>query len=435
MAILEFGSILFLCFFFPLFFFIYYLIKEKWRNLWLGISSIAFVILGRGPFVWYFLLITGITYFGLAKLNHLPKNISKKKMVMWIIFIEVLIWFIFIKGIKMNHLIIYPICYMTILLSNIGTLLDFSKNKKGKPNLFLYLLYVSCFSKLLFGPVLSYYEMEEELKKRTITREHIVEGCYLFLKGIFLNVLLVGMLSTLQTELLTIPISFVTSLVLLITAMLQVIIFMMSYSNMSIGLSKMLGFTFEEETSYPLCLSKMKYFFHAWHFSISKWWDEHLKIKFSFPIQICLFMILLSTCYGLNYVVALWFLFIGLGILIEELFLSKKRFSKRTLYIFHFIWMLLSFTLLVRPNIMETLRGFIEVPFWNAEIESVLSSYSFILMISLLVSLKVIKIITKKVKESAWYRIGRMMIYAFLMWITLVALVSGIDASIWMLRV
>ena len=406
---MEFGSILFLCFFFPLFFFIYYLIKEKWKNLWLGISSIAFVILGRGPFVWYFLLITGITYFGLAKLNHLPKNISKKKVVMWTIFIEVLIWFIFIKDIKTNHLIIYPICYMIILLSNIGTLLDFYKNKKGKPSLFLYLLYVSCFSKLLFGPVLSYYEMEEELKKRTITRE--------------------------QTELLTIPNSFVTSLILLITTMLQVIIFMMSYSNMSIGLSKMLGFTFEEETSYPLCLSKMKYFFHAWHFSISKWWDENLKIKFSFLIQICLFMILLSTCYGLNYVVALWFLFIGLGILIEELFLSKKRPSKRILYIFHFIWMLLSFTLLVRPNTMETLTGFIKVPFWNAEIKSVLSSYSFILMISLLVSLKVIKIITKKIKESAWYHIGRMMIYAFLMWITLIALVSGIDASIWMFRV
>ena len=431
MTILEFGSILFLFFFFPFFFFIYYLIKDKWRNIWLLIGSIVFIMIGRNSFIWYFLMITGITYFSLSRLNKLPKNLSKKKITMWIIFIEILIWFLFIKDIKINNLIIYPICYIVVLLSNIGTLLDFLENKKKKPNLFYYLLYISCFSKLLFGPVLSYYEMEEGLKKRTITKEQIVEGGFLFLKGLFLNVLMLGMLSALQNQLLIIPTSIVSSLTVLITTMLQVVMFMMSYSNMSIGLSKMLGFSFEAETDYPLCLSKMNYFFHSWHFSISKWWDKYLKIKCTLPVQIVLFMLGLSITYGLNYMIALWFLFIGVGVLIEELVLSKRKLSKKVLYIVHFIWMVLSFALLVRPNILK----FIAVPFWNTEIKCLLTSYSLILLLSFIISLKIINKLTEKVKKSSWYHIGRMAIYVILLWITVIALISGIDSSVWMIRI
>lgn len=432
---MEFGSISFLYFFFPFFFLIYYLVKEKWRNIWLCIGSLFFVVYGRDSFMIYFLIITGLTFFALSNLNHLPRNISKKKMVMWVIVFEVLIWFLFIRNIKIEQFIIYPICYMVILLSNIETLLDFYKNKRKSPNFFHYILYASCFSKLLFGPVLSYYEMEEEIRKRNISRDQITNGCFEFLRGLFENVLLMGMLSSLREELFIIPNSILASWILLITTMLQAILFMMSYSNMSSGLSKMLGFHFKEETNYPLCLPKMKYFFSSWHYSISNFWSQYLKTKFPFLIQMAFFMLLLATCYGLNYVHALWFLLIGLGIIVEEIFLSKKKLSKKTLMIIHIVWMTLSFTLFVGPNILETWKSLFTMPIWNKETGYLLSAYSFILLISFCIVFKMGKKLTNFLERFSWYQIIRLIFYLLCLWLTLIALISGIRSSIWIFRI
>lgn len=432
---MEFGSISFLYFFFPFFFLIYYLLKEKWRNLWLCISSLFFIIYGRGSFVIYFFLITGLTYLGLANLNYLPKNISKKKITIWLIFLEILIWFFFIKNIKVEKLIIYPICYMIVLLSNIGTLLDFYKNKRKQPKFFNYMLYASCFSKLLFGPVLSYYDMEEELKKRIINRKEITDGCFLFLKGLFQNVLLMGMLSMLRVELFNIQTSILTTLVLIITTMLQVALFMMSYSNMSLGLSKMLGFNFKEESNYPLYLSKMKYFFSSWHYSIFNFWNQYLKIKLPFFIELSLFMLLLASCYGLNYPIFLWFLFIGLGIMIEEKYLSKKKIERRLLIIIHILWLTLSFIFLVQPNILKTWKNLFDEPIWTKEIWYLVRTYGIILLLSFGVIFKIGKKLSCFVEKMSWYPIIRMILYFLCLWLTLIAFISGIQPSIWMFRI
>lgn len=378
---------------------------------------------------------TGFTFLGLSNLNHLPKNISKKKIIMWIIFLELLIWFIFIKDMKVKGLIIYPICYMMLLLSSVTTLLDFYKNKRKSPTFAHYLLYASCFSKLLFGPALSYYEMEEEIKKRSINREQIINGCFQFLRGLFQNVLLIGMLSALKEELLAIPNSMLSAWILLITTMLQIVLFMMSYSNMSLGLSKMLGFHFKEETNYPLCLSKMKYFFASWHYSVASFWNKYLKDKFPFIVQMTFFMLLLSTCYGLNYVHALWFLFIGLGITIEELFLSKKKIDKKYLMIFHIILMVLSFTFLVDTNIIDTWKNLFVLPIWNTEIRYLLGAYSLVLIFSCCIVFKIGNKISHYLEKFTWYHIARMFFSLFGLWLTLMAFLSEISPFIWSFRI
>lgn len=432
---MEFGSIHFLYFFFPFFFLIYYLLKEKWRNFWLCISSLLFVIYGRGSFAIYFFLITMLTYLGLSNLNHLPKNISKKKITIWIILLEVFIWFFFIKDIKVETLTIYPICYMIVLLSHIETVLDFYKNKRKSPKFFDYILYASCFSKLLFGPVLSYYNMEEEIKMRKIKKDNIIDGCFLFLRGLFQNILLMGMLSMLSAELFMISSSILATWTSIVTTMLQVALFMMSYSNMSLGISKMLGFNFTEETNYPLCLSKMKYFFSSWHYSISNFWDQHLKIKLPFIVQMFLFMILLAICYGFNYSIFLWFLFIGLGILIEEFYLTKKKIHRKLLITIHMIWIVISFSFLVKPNILETLEHLFTAPIWNDEIWYLLSAYFLILFISTCVVFKFGKKITHFLEKISWYPIVRMILYGLCLWLTLIAFISGFHFSIWMFRI
>jgi len=78
-------SILFLCFFFPIFYIIYYLIPKRYQNYWILLGSLFFIIFGRNSFIWYFLLISIITYFGMFLISNLPKKISKKKISYWVI--------------------------------------------------------------------------------------------------------------------------------------------------------------------------------------------------------------------------------------------------------------------------------------------------------------------------------------------------------------
>ncbi|MCI8446634.1 MAG: hypothetical protein HFH31_03965, partial [Bacilli bacterium] len=175
-------SILFLCFFFPIFYIIYYLIPKRYQNYWILLGSLFFIIFGRNSFIWYFLLIIIITYFGMFLISNLPKKISKKKISYWVIGILIFIWFLFIREVKTSYGISYPICYGIILLQNIVSLREFTKQNKKLPIILDYFTYSSFFPKLLLGPIVSYFDMEEDLKGRTISKTVITEGFFNFLR-------------------------------------------------------------------------------------------------------------------------------------------------------------------------------------------------------------------------------------------------------------
>lgn len=414
----------------------YYLLPDKYKNIWLCFASIIFAISGRNSFIWFFLLTTGFTYLVLTKLNQLPKKISKKKIIIWTVFIELVMFVLFVKDMKQIHLI-FPVCYMIVLLSNIKTMFDFYQNKRKTPKLFEYILYASCFSKLLLGPVLSYYEMEQEIKCRKIKKENITDGCFLFLKGLFENVLFVGMLAKMNQELLSNG-TILSTWILLITTLLQITFVMMSYSNMSFGLNQMLGFSFPVETSYPLCLSNLKYFFTSWHASIAHWWDQIFSTfmnKIPFFIQLMLYLFLFSTCYGFNYQFTLWFLSIGCFMLIGSATFYKNKNQSKWNYVINFLFLTISSIFLVRPDFFKTMKDLFTLPFWNGETKYLLSAYGILFIIALLIQSKLIQKLTCKLENKIWYLFFRMFGYLILLWFTIIALISGMDSSIWFFRI
>lgn len=439
---MDFCSILFLCFFFPLFYLVYYLLPKKHQNKWLCFSSMLFLICGRDLFIWYFILTCFSTYCFMRILKHLPKNLSKKKMMIWFTCFEILIWYLFIRNFRTANGMIYPICYSIMLLQNLVSLFDFYYNQKRIPSLFHYITYTSCFSKLVFGPIISYFEMEQELKKREISKAMIIDGSFLFLKGVFQNVLLVNGLSLLRENLLSISSSILSNWFILFITMLQIILWFMSYSNMSIGLSKMLGFSWKLDFEYPLCLKRMNHFFENWHVSILNCWNHYiLKLKYPFFMKIILLLFFLSITYGIGWNLLLFFWMIGFWIVIEEYVLKKVKWSDFIRYVIHFIWMLLSFICLVRPSISgigETIIGLFDIlnlPFFTVEMGYYFYSYFIIVLISIVACIPFLKPIWSKIEKKVWYHIGRNLLYMLLIGITLVLLISNTHSSIWGFRI
>lgn len=415
-------SILFLCIFFPIFYIIYYLLPKKFKNYFLLFGSLLFIIIGRNSFVWYFLLITGITYFAMLFLLNLPKNISKKKISYWTIGILILICFLFVRKIKTCYGISYPICYVIILLQNIISLKEFVEQKKKLPTIFDYFTYSAFFPKIIVGPVISYFEMEGELKERTISKSLVVEGFFTFLRGIFEQVLLVRVLLVLRENLLVSPISILSSWLLLLTTMLMILLFFMSYSYMSNGLSLMFGFTFPKEFDYPFCFHKLKDLFHHFQISMINRY-QNMVSKFPYIIKSILLLLLISLTYGMNSNILLWVFTIGIGIVLEKLLVKKS-------YLFGHFWYFLSFIFLVRASIegiKQTFIGLFDIfhlPLMTIETGYYFHSYFIILLISIFICLGITKWTINKIEKKPLFHLFRNICYFILLFICFIYLVS-----------
>lgn len=424
MTKLDFCSILFLCFFFPIFFFFYYFLPRKYKNEILLIGSLIFIFIGRGNLIWYFLLITGFTYFSFYLLSNLPKQISKKKLLCCIILVDCFIWFFFIFKFQSKNWI-YPICYMVILLENIGSLLDFYHKKESIPNIKLYFTYASCFPKLLIGPIFSYNKMEKELQNRAITPSKFSDGIFLFLKGLSIRILIVESLSSFHQSLLSIQISIGSFFLLLLVTALEITLWLKSYSDMGSGLGTMLGFSWKKESTYPLMSLSFQEFLEKWHFSVLLWWKKYasfFKKKMPMWIKIICFMFFLSLTYGMNLSIFYFFFTIGIFLFIEEI--VKKKTSKFVFYLFHFVLLFIPFLFLIDE---KWLLNFSPFPIFTPECIYFLTSYFLVLLMALGISCKGFSILSNRLKNYPVFFQIRSFIYFILLIMVLVFIISGIE--------
>lgn len=390
------------------------------KNKWLLIGSLFFLICGRGHLALYSLLVTGMTYFVMSKLRTLPKSISKKKIMIWVIGILIIIWYFFVKDFKNG---IYPFCYTMMLLQNIVSLLTFYQEKKNVPSCLDYLTYIVCFPKLLLGPILPYFDME--LQNRKHSKELFTTGFYLFLKGVFIRLLLVHHLVILKNNLLQLPSSSLGEWILLLVTMLIVLLFMKSYSNMSVGLGNMLGFTWKQEFPNLSKLFHLDEFFTSWHISLTTIFHDNV-----------VGIILLTLSYGMSINILCWFFFIWLGMKLEIFVLKKYPIMVKSVY--SFLWILFSFVFLVRPNvagIKESFTGLFKTPFMEVNALYQWNSYLFLILIALIVCFQFGYKILKKVEKNKWFHWLRNICYLLLLILSMVALVSKTETSIWMFRI
>lgn len=421
MTKLDFCSILFLCFFFPIFFLLYYFVPKKYKNDILLLGSILFILIGRENLIWYFLLLTGFSYISFHILSNLPKIISKKKFLYFVILIECFIWFFCTFNFQSKNWI-YPICYMVILLENIGSLIDFYHKKEKIPNMKLYFTYASCFPKLLIGPVLSYGQMEKELQSRTITTSKFSDGIFLFLNGLGIRILIVGFLSSFHQSLLVIHSSISSFFILLLITALEIALWFKSYSDMTSGLGKMLGFTWKKETSYPLASLSFREFLERCHLSIFLWWKRYapfLKKKYPLWIKLLLFLFFLSITYGVNLSIFSFFFTIGIFILIEEK--RNKILSNSISYIFHFLVLLFPFCFFIYEKLS------FDLPLINQEFTYLLSSYFLILLIALGIAYKGFYNLSKWLESYFAFLWIRNFWYLSLLLVILIFLISGLQ--------
>ena len=140
--------------------------------------------------------------------------------------------------------------------------------------------YVSLFPQLIAGPIVRYRDVADQLENRHENVPQFVSGIKLFAVGLAKKVLVANQLAALWDVL---KASSATNGVLgswvgIIAFSFQIYFDFCGYSDMAIGLGRMIGFEFLKNFDYPYISKSISEFWRRWHISLSTWFKEYVYI-------------------------------------------------------------------------------------------------------------------------------------------------------------
>ena len=390
---MVFSSILFIFFFLPVFLLLYFIAPKKIRNTILLIFSLIFYAWGEPIYIILMILSTFINYILALLMN---KNNKKIYLILCII-INVLLLGIFkylgffIDNINdilnlniTNPNLTLPIGISFFTFQAMSYTIDvYKKEVPVQYNFFDLLTYISMFPQLIAGPIVRYETIAEELKERRVSREGFVNGFVRFLNGLFKKVLIANGIGMLWTTISSMPhsnISTLTSWLGIIAFAIQIFFDFSGYSDMAIGMGKMLGFNYLENFNYPYIATSITDFWRRWHISLSTWFRDYIYIplggnrcsKFKNIRNILIVWLLTGFWHGASWNFIIWGLYYAIILLIEKYLLKNILAScpKIIKHIYALLLILIGWTIFAIEDI-SSLGEYLKIMFS-------IKSYSFI---------------------------------------------------------
>jgi alginate O-acetyltransferase complex protein AlgI len=200
---------------------------------------------------------------------------------------------------------------------------------KPQKNIIDFGTYVTLFPQLIAGPIVTYNQIELELKDR---KKDLDNGLALFLLGLAKKVILANNIGILWETLYNTPThTIVGNWLAIICFGFQIYFDFSGYSDMAIGLGRMLGFHFPKNFNYPYLSKSITEFWRRWHISLGTWFRDYVYIPLGGNkkgikrqiINISIVWILTGFWHGANYNFILWGIYFGIILILEKLFLLK----------------------------------------------------------------------------------------------------------------
>lgn len=344
-----FSSPSFLFIFLPSFLLLFYLAGSKLRDYVLLLSSFLFYFWGEPIFCCVAVLSAFFDFWVGQKIAILISANQKAKANYYVTLgvlanIGILFYYkymnFFLGGISQllfgaEHPIFFniilPIGVSFIVFEKITYIVDIYRGT-GKPagSLLRYMNYVLLFPKLLAGPIIKYHDIEKQLVKHQFTIDDIGSGFTRFLLGLTKKVFLADTLAELVNPIFAIPsghLSCSLAWIGVICFTLQIYFDFSGYSDMAIGLSRMLGFRLNENFNMPYIAKSFTEFWRRWHISLSSWIREYLYIplggnQVSQPrmyINLWICFLLSGLWHGANITFILWGAYNGLFLILDRI--------------------------------------------------------------------------------------------------------------------
>lgn len=194
-------------------------------------------------------------------------------------------------------------------------------------------LYVALFPQLIAGPIVQYKDVSEQITGRKETIDDFTYGIKRFAYGLGKKVIIANTLAETADAIWALEIPKLGAAVAwlgIVSYTLQIYFDFSGYSDMAIGLGRMLGFKFKENFNYPYTSLSVQEFWRRWHISLSSWFRDYVYIplggnrKGKVRTYVNLFLVFLLTgiWHGANFTFISWGLMYAVLLIIERIFLG-----------------------------------------------------------------------------------------------------------------
>ncbi len=144
-----------------------------------------------------------------------------------------------------------------------------------------YMLYIVLFPQLIAGPIVRYSDISAQLKNRSMTMEGFSDGSVRFALGLSKKVLIADSLGPVADAVFASDAGNITTPAAILGTVaytLQLYFDFSGYSDMAIGLGRILGFTFPENFNRPYTAVSVTDFWRRWHMTLSFWFRDYVYI-------------------------------------------------------------------------------------------------------------------------------------------------------------
>ena len=343
---MVFSGIPFLFFFLPITLILYYIVPFCAKNYLLLAASLIFFAWGEPLYIILMILSTFVSWLMGVLILKTPRH-KKLFMVLSVVFnLSILVFFkyapllvatfsdIFGLGLAPLELTI-PIGISFYTFQTLSYNIDvFRGDVPAEKNFFTLMTYISMFPQLIAGPIVRYETVRNEMRQRTISFESFSEGTIIFLHGLFKKVLIantIGELFDAVTAVSPASQSAATLWLGIFAFYLHIYFDFSGYSDMAIGMGKMLGFNFLQNFNYPFISVSVTDFWRRWHMSLGTWFRDYVYFplggsRCSKGLQIRNLLIvwcLTGFWHGDSWNFALWGIYFGVILILEKMVYGK----------------------------------------------------------------------------------------------------------------
>lgn len=347
---MVFSTPYFLFLYLPIVLLLYYITPLKLRNLVLLIFNLIFY--GWGEPIYILIMFASIiidyTHGMLVTRNKKKGNLrgAKAAVASSVIFNLALLFFFkywdFVAGslsaIGLNFMpklgLALPIGISFYTFQTMSYTIDvYRGDAREQRNIITFGTFVTLFPQLIAGPIIKYKDLDQQLESRSHSFDQFASGVQRFVIGAAKKVLIANAVGPLWDVYLATPGAELTTLgawLGIIAFSFQLYFDFSGYSDMAIGIGRMLGFDFLENFNYPYLAKSATEFWRRWHISLGTWFREYLYIplggnrvgKFRLIFNLLIVWAATGIWHGASWNFLLWGIFYFILLVFEKFWFS-----------------------------------------------------------------------------------------------------------------
>jgi alginate O-acetyltransferase complex protein AlgI len=340
---MDFSTLPFLFVFFSIFLTIWIVSKPNFRPAVILIASLVFIFLGQQEALLPLVVIT-LSGYGLGRAVEASKKAEKNaSLVLWVGAILILAVLFFQKwwlayGVKSapeeaaKAFSLLPVLGLSyVAFQMISYLIDISRGSiPAETSIFKFGSYLLFFPKLVSGPLMRYKPFREQVSNLTPSPEDIAAGIRRILSGVVKRLLIANQLGLVANSVFGLDAPNIQphfAWLGLIAYTFQIYFDFSGYTDIAIGLGRIMGMTLPENFNFPYTAQSIGDFWRRWHMTLSAWFREYVffplerRRTFLNPQQVNMIIVFVLTglWHGLTLNFIIWGGIHGIAIALESL--------------------------------------------------------------------------------------------------------------------